>query len=292
MKYAYSAVEAAALWVGADPAAIRGRMEATDLARLESDHAEAVACAARRDADESAAHLSRWNYCDFQCHKEPMCPDWQQVQTEDDIRLVLNCPQGFRVKPADEAVRPTVVVKPKLSARALPVPGEFADLPRFEERIAWLNQAISTGDLPGTAEAVLARDLREWMQSNFPGDAPGFLWRATEDRPATSSPYDDEELSSITALDIARPKRGPKRTKQFAIILEVVKELQYKPLRIPLSGKGEIHRRCVAKDAHLFTPVQETFNGIWQEAVDDGHVRVEGHERYGAGSGEKKSPPP
>ncbi len=289
MKYAYSALEAAALWVGIDPAEIRGRMELADLARLEEDHAEAIAYAAAQDAEEIEARLARWNFCDFQCNKESTCPDWQRVETEDgDVRRVLKCPQGFRVKPAEELVEPRIVIMPKLSVRELPYPGEFADLPRFEERLAWLEQALSTGDLPGAVDSVLARDLREWMGANFPGDSPNFLWRASEEPLLSSTSHcDHEELSPRVALNVGKSQRGPRRTKQLAMIVDVVKELGYKPLRIPPNGKGEIHRRCVAKDAHLFTPNPETFNGIWQDAIEDDLVLVEGHETFSSGSREK-----
>ena len=282
MKYAYSAVEAAALWADREPAEILSRMEASDLARLEADHAEAVAHAAIQDAADREARLARWNFCDFQCQQESQCPDWLEVVTEDgDVRRRLRCPQGFRVKPRDETLEPRVVRKPPRCERLLPHIGEFSDVPGFEERLAWLMQAISSGDLAGSPATILARDLRRWVGENFPGDPPPFLYAEIPDQsPALAGDGKRGDLDETSLPGVENIQRGPKRVKQFAAILAVATELDFSPMRIPEAGKQAIRRRCVAEYPRLFTDNDHTFDGIWQDAVDDGLVRTAGHDNY------------
>ena len=177
MQYTYNIMEAAALWAGVELSEIRQRMEQADNEKAEVEYSNSLERARQHDLEDRAFWLERLNICDFQCALESTCPEWREIETEDgDRRLVLKCPHGFSQKPADNPPTARIVARPSATIRLVPLHGEFEDLPKFEQRLGWLRAALSAGDLAGTQEIVLARDLRKWLTENFPGEQPEFLF--------------------------------------------------------------------------------------------------------------------
>lgn len=152
-------------------------MEFSDHARAELEYSRLLEDAKQQDLNHRSIWLERLNVCDFHCEFESTCPQWRKAETEDGyLRKILQCHRGFNNKPVDNPPSPCAVTKPTVGARLMPFPGEFGDIPEFEQRLGWLQTALNMGDLDGTPEIVLARDLRIWMQRNFPEERPIFLF--------------------------------------------------------------------------------------------------------------------
>ncbi|HJW24574.1 MAG TPA: hypothetical protein VJ576_06720 [Rhodocyclaceae bacterium] len=182
MQYTYTALEAAALWVGLDPAEIQARMDATDVARIEAEHREAVLQAHADDFMADAEWREKHEAC-AQCSTQEQCPEYRDeyvVYGEPEMP-VLQCPQGFRQPPDATAPQISMPTKPEHRPRTQPTEGEFSDLPEFEKHYAWLRTAIDTNDLPGHLESIRAGDLRTWLSHNFPGECPAFLFHSNAD---------------------------------------------------------------------------------------------------------------
>jgi hypothetical protein len=280
MKYTYSLLEAAALWSGLDPLSIFERIEMADRSKLDASHAIAVARAAEMDAEEQATHLAQLNVCDFQCVQAESCPTLKRIVYDADEYTILDCPYGFRDKPSEAVLRPTIVSKPSLQPRA-PYPGEFADHPLFEQRLAWLEQAIAEHDLRGSLASIRARDLREWIDANFPNERPVFLYENIVGSAVHVDPaFDDQAMGKST--DSQREEAmGLKRSEQqFQVIESVALREKLLPKNVRKGGKAAIKKVCEAEYPSLFPSGKGTFDGIWKRAIEAGRVRVSNSEGY------------
>lgn len=175
MKYTYTLVEAAALWAAINPTEIQKRIDANELAQAELAHKKAVSDTQKWDAEV----LAQWHQQEFDCAScVDSCPDWKTVTTEDgEERQLLNCTAGYRT-PLSKTPPKSRSVPASLAprCRTTPIPGEFSDMPEFEERLSWLREAATNQDLPVTQEKVRSSDLRAWLSRHFPNQRPTFLY--------------------------------------------------------------------------------------------------------------------
>jgi hypothetical protein len=158
---------------------------------------------------------------------------------------------------------------------------------------------------------VTRQNLKEWIAREFPADKPAFLFDEIErkthaainadafralqaDRDAARAELEEakaelEEAKAWAAATIREMEamRGNLSTKeevalgrrkqQFEIILAVVAALEYEPLQIPDGGKAKIKTACLKRPA-LFT--DSSFDHAWKQAVSDGLVRMENHDKF------------
>lgn len=186
MQYTYNIVEAAALWADVDFSIVRERMDSADMAEIEAEYEQDKRVAFVEDFEDEDAWRQQRKAC-AQCELEAQCPEGVVAvcfRDGDEVHI-LQCPQGFIRKPADEVPAPRVVKRREWKQRLLPRPGEFDDLPGFEQRLGWLQTALNLGDLGGTPEVVRANDLRAWLQQHFPGQQPEFLFPSEDLHPLT-----------------------------------------------------------------------------------------------------------
>lgn len=217
MKYTYTLVEAAALWAGIDPVEVQRRIDANELQKVEVAHAKAIELAQQQDAKD----LAQWLQQDFDCGAcMDVCPEWKTVTTEDgDERHVLQCSVGYRVPLAKTPPEPrTAPVIRAPSRRTLPIPGEFPDMPEFEVRLSWLQEAATAKDLPIAQEKIRSSDLRAWLARHFPNQRPAFLFA------------DQAELE-------ARLQQVTKERDDLAAEVARLKKAQ--ATDVPLSGKSQ-----------------------------------------------------
>lgn len=224
MKYTYTLAEVAALWVGIDPAEIQKRIDANERKQAEQSHEEALSHSRERDAED----LARRNQQEFDCSAcVDRCPDWKTVMTEDGYeRQVLNCTAGYRAPLTDSPPEPRPVPAPLPSrSRTAPVPGEFSDLPEFEQRLSWLREAATSQDLPIAQDSVRSSDLRAWLSRHFPSQRPAFLYPEQTELEARLAQMTQErddlaaELESLRALvDAERPLQGKSKSSYLGLI--------------------------------------------------------------------------
>lgn len=224
MKYTYTLVEAAALWMGIDPTEIQKRIDANELAQAELAHKKAVSDTQKWDAED----LAQWHQQEFDCAScVDSCPDWKTVTTEDgEERQLLNCAAGYRTplsKMPPESRSVPAPLAPR--CRTTPIPGEFSDMPEFEVRLSWLREAATNQDLPVTQENVRSSDLRTWLSRHFPNQRPTFLYpdraevevrleQMTKERDALAA-----EVESLKALvDTERPLKGKSKSSYLGLI--------------------------------------------------------------------------
>jgi hypothetical protein len=224
MKYTYTLAESAALWIGIDPKEIQKRIDANELKQTELAHEKEISNARKRDAED----LECWRQQEFDCAVcRDVCPDWKTVMTEDgDERQVLNCTTGYRAPFAKIPPEPRTVPAPLAPrSRTTPAPGEFSDMPEFEERLSWLREAAISEDLPVSQENVRSSDLRAWLSRHFPNQRPAFLYpdqAELEVRLEQMTMERDElaaEVESLRALvDTERPLKGKSKSSYLGLI--------------------------------------------------------------------------
>lgn len=202
MKYSYTLVKAAALWMGIDPTKIQKRINANELKKTNLAHENAVSNIQKQNAED----LARWHQQEFDCAScVNSCPDWKTFTTEDgEERRTFNCPGGYRAPLTKTPPKPRPEPSPLLpSNRTTPAQGEFSDLPEFEKRLSWLQEATASQDLPkvpGEGYKVRRLDLQEWMKTHFPNEKPAFLFPELNQEPQEMVITDTSLLLVISAL--------------------------------------------------------------------------------------------
>lgn len=202
MKYSYTLVEAAALWAGINPTEIQNRIDTNELKQAELVHETTV----NELRNQNAENLAQWRQQEFDCAScVDSCPNWKIVTTEDgEERRVLNCPAGYRAPFSKTPPKPLPEPTPLIpGSRTTPAPGEFSDLPEFEERLAWLREAMTGKDLakaPGESGRVRRLDLQEWMKKHFPNETPALLFPELSQEPQEMCITDTSLLLIISAL--------------------------------------------------------------------------------------------
>lgn len=224
MKYTYTLMEAAALWVGIDPEEVQRRIDANELKQAELVHEKAVANARKQDAED----LAHWHQQEFDCDScVDSCPDWKTVMTEDgDERRTLNCSAGYRTPLTRTPPEPRPIpALPTPKCRTTPVPGEFSDLPEFEVRLSWLREAAASQDLPVVQENVRSSDLRAWLSRHFPNQRPTFLYpdqAELEARLAEVTKERDDLAAEVASLRNAQAIDAPLRGKSKSSYLNLI----------------------------------------------------------------------
>ncbi|CAG9223684.1 hypothetical protein PSP6_460012 [Paraburkholderia tropica] len=227
MQYTYNIVEVAALWAGVDFSVVRGRMDSADTAEIDREYNQKKFDAECDDVDDEIEWKRERQVC-AQCELEPRCPEEVVEYFAHEDLAILQCPQGFGRKPADKMPASRIVKRREWKQRLLPRPGEFGDLPGFEQRLEWLQAALNMGDLDGTPEVVRARDLRVWLEQNFPGQLPEFLFpSANLNLQAHGTPEDTEHQAARGAgerfpLRVVINKLKSKRPDLLAPIIETL----------------------------------------------------------------------
>jgi hypothetical protein len=278
MQYTYNIVEAAALWAGVDFSVVRERMDSADKAEIEAKYEEDKRAAFVEDFEAEDAWRQQRKACD-QCALEAQCPEGIVVmhyQDGDEVPI-LQCPQGFPRKPADLIPAPRIVKKREWTQRLQPHPGEFDDLSGFEQRLGWLQTALNMGDLDGTPEVVRARDLRDWLRQNFPGQLPEFLF-SKEPMPSQIDGISEKsEHSEIVATDkYATPRivKNKLKNKRPDLLVPIIEELieqkgsdeasKIYPALRTLAGKEEAPFNAVGKRQLENGKMQEIL--LWTDA--------------------------
>jgi len=278
MKYTYSIVEAAAHWAGVEFEGIQARMNAADNEEIEKkylDDQRAASVQYFKDVDEWFEQTAACS----QCEQTAKCPDWELLIYEGDEVLRLNCPQNFRSPPQKELPPPRVVQKQKWNRRLLPHAGEFKEIPAFEERLLWLQTALSRGDLDGTQETVLAYDLREWMKKHFPGDQPGFLF-PNENQVPQINRAESSSVHQPQNIQGAQEAGLTKREQQIRAIEAVADLLGYERQQVPDGGKAVIRERCLSEYGHLFGGGKDPFLDAWKEASKTDRVVMFNRDKF------------
>lgn len=140
---------------------------------------------------------------------------------------------------------------------------------------------IALTNVPGK-QMLAHADIRAWCAQH------GYVWplEAPEAQPADmlSAVLSQEQQAPNVSLAPASSrddasKRGW-RERQIEMIKEAAEQLGYQRLQIPDGGKKEIHKLCHSLNPHLFTANEETFNGIWKDALATNTIRMAKHKIY------------
>lgn len=224
MKYTYTLVEAASLWVGIDPTEIQKRIDANEQKQAQLVHEKRVSDFLKWDAED----LADWHQQEFDCAScLDRCPDWKTVTTEDgDERRILNCTAGYKAPLSEMPPKSRPVpAPPGLRSRSTPAPGEFADLPEFQERLSWLQEAAASQDLPVSQENVRGSDLRAWLFRHFPSQRPAFLYpdqAELEARLEQITKERDDLMAEVASLRVAQKSNAPLSGKSKSSYLNLV----------------------------------------------------------------------
>lgn len=224
MKYSYTLIEAAALWAGINPEVIQERIDATELKQAELAHEKIVSDLRKMDAED----LAHWEQQEFDCAScSSTCPVWKTGITEDElVWRTLQCNAGYSAPFSNIPPEPrSVPATGHPQRRTTPHPGEFPDLPEFEERFAWLSEATTSQDLPMTRQSVRGSDLRAWMSLHFPHEHPNFLFPDQANLEARleeiTSERDDlagEVASLKVQLEGLRPLEGKSKSSYLSLV--------------------------------------------------------------------------
>lgn len=275
MKYTYTLVEAAALWTGIDPKEVQKRIDANEQKQAELEHEKRVSDALNWDAED----LAHWHQQEFDCAScIDRCPDWKWVTTEDgDDRRILNCTAGYMAPLSEMPPKPRPVpASPEPCSRSTPSQGEFADMPEFQERLSWLQEAAASQDLPVSKENVRGSDLRAWLSLHFPSHRPAFLYpdqAELEARLEQITKERDDLMAEVASLRTAQKNDAPLSGKSkssylnlvgaFLALLATNKDNYY-------CGKDELLRMDLRQALGRFEPppgLSESFlEGVFAEA--------------------------
>lgn len=164
-KYAYSLLEAACALGNADYQAIAAAMSANDSVRANAAMDEATAACRS-------------------CTEAIDCPTWVGYAED----RTLTCPQGYNHPPSYDISN----YAPK--RRHIPdkeeAPGEVIELAQL------LSDALASGTLAGTPDAISRANLIGFWEQHYPTDKPAFLF----DAPADAAPLDSDLLLIVAAL--------------------------------------------------------------------------------------------
>lgn len=192
MQYTYTVLEAAALWLGLEPANIEAKMKENDFSEAES--------------------LMRQKLLTCEgCLDQFGCPEWRGNCPED---LELICPENFERPPSKEVSD----YLPRRSSPYLPNTSEFPEYPGLRQRVELLMAALECGDLDGSPAAITHPNLRSWIAAYDPSQKPSFLYDSEESL-TTSDP---KVLAVIGAL---LAELNAKRVKQTAVRDNIAEKL-------------------------------------------------------------------
>jgi hypothetical protein len=164
-KYAYSLLEAACALGDADYQNIATAMSASDTV-----HA--------RTAMEEATAACR------SCTEAIDCPTWRGYAED----RTLVCPQGYNHPPSSDISN--YVPKRRHIPDKEEAPGEVIELCQL------LSDALASGTLAGTPDAISRANLIAFWELHYPTDKPAFLF----DAPPDAVPLDSDLLLIIAAL--------------------------------------------------------------------------------------------
>lgn len=193
MQYTYTVLEAAALWLGLEPANIEAKMKENDFSEAE------------------ALMRQKLLTCEG-CLNQLGCPEWRGNCPED---AELICPENFERPPSKDVSD----YLPRRLSPYLPNSGEFPEYPGLCQRVELLIAALECGDLEGSPAAITHPNLRSWMETYAPRQKPSFLYSAEESL-TTSDP---KVLAVIGAL---LAELNAKRVKQTAVRDNIAEKLE------------------------------------------------------------------
>ena len=91
-----------------------------------------------------------------------------------------------------------------------------------------------------------------------------------------------------TGWAISPDFKSPRRRNQVQILETLIRKSELNPLEIPRDGKAALRNQCLDQHGNTFT--KDGFRKCWQEMVNAGLLRVDGHDRY-ANRGKRAAKP-